>query len=367
MTSATCDATFGVEEEFLLVDPDSGRPRMNNVDVVREAAREGLQLQLELDQCQVETASKVCNHTSELHENLTAMRTAAADAARRCGAQLIAVGVPLTGSRQLPVTDKPRYKQMESMFGILVREQGICGCHVHVGVPNRETAIEVGNHLRPWLPALLALSANSPIHRGADTGYASWRSILWTRWPSAGPPPFFASAQDYDHAVAVMRECGIILDDAMVYWDVRPSINFPTIEVRVSDVPATVMETVLLAALIRALVVTARWAIAAGRGAPVVSAELLRAAYWRSAHDGLTGRGIDLPSSRQVPSARLLESLLRHVRPALEEIGDYALVTESIRTIVEHGNGAVEQRRTLHERGSIGDVVAAVASRTVRR
>ncbi len=115
----------------------------------------------------------------------------------------------------------------------------------------RATAVQVSNHLRPWLPSLLALSANSPIHRGVDTGYASWRSILWSHWPSAGPPPYFSSLEEYDRTVAAMLECGSILDKAMVYWDVRPSTNFPTVEVRVSDVPATVDETVLMATVVR--------------------------------------------------------------------------------------------------------------------
>ncbi len=158
---------------------------------------------------------------------------------------------------EFPITDTPRYREIAEKFGMIAHEQGICGCHVHVAVPNREAAIRVSNRLRPWLPLLLALTANSAVYRNTDTGYASWRSVLWQRWPSAGPPPHFDSADEYDAMVGMLLRAGAMLDDGMVYWDVRPSANFPTIEVRVADVPATVAETVLLATLIRASVMTA--------------------------------------------------------------------------------------------------------------
>ena len=170
---------------------------------------------------------------------------------------------------------------------MVAHEQGICGCHVHVQVPDRAAAVHVSNWLRPWLPSLLALSANSAVYRSADSGYASWRSVLWRRWPVAGAPPFFPSPDDYDRPVRMLIDSEVILDQKMIYWDVRPSENFPTIEVRVADVPATVAETVLLATLVRAAVMTA---LEAGedeqprRLAPAA----LRAAYWKAAHDGLS-------------------------------------------------------------------------------
>lgn len=133
---------------------------------------------------------------------------------------------------------------------MIASEQGICGCHVHVEVPSREAAVDVGNRLRPWLPTLLAMTANSAIYRGADSGHASWRSVLWGRWPSAGPPPHFESVDDYDAGVRMMLGVGAMLDGGQVYWDVRPSANFPTVEVRVADVPATVGQTALFAAVV---------------------------------------------------------------------------------------------------------------------
>ena len=193
--------TFGVEEEFLLVDPDTGEPVARNEAVARLAEARGVELQLELTSCQVETATDVANTSDELRTELTRLRRIAAEAAEADGARLLAVGLPPTVPHEFPITDKPRYRQIAERFGMIAHEQGICGCHVHVAVPDRDAAIQVGNRLRPWLPLLLALTANSAVYRNTDTGYASWRSILWQRWPSAGPPPQFESADEYDAVV----------------------------------------------------------------------------------------------------------------------------------------------------------------------
>lgn len=180
--------TFGVEEEFLLVDPESGAPVPLNRAVAAQAEARGVDLQLELTSCQVETTSSVASSSVDLRTELARLRRVSAEAAASSGALLLAVALPPTVPHEFPVTDEPRYRAIAERFGMIAREQGICGCHVHVAVPNRELAVKVGNRLRPWLPMLLALSANSAVYRSADTGHASWRSVLWARWPSACSP-----------------------------------------------------------------------------------------------------------------------------------------------------------------------------------
>lgn len=313
--------TFGVEEEFLLVDADTGEPVARNEAVARSAEARGVKLQLELTSCQVETATDVASSTEELRTALTRLRRIAAEAAEADGVRLLAVGLPPTVPHEFPITDKPRYHAIAERFGMIAHEQGISGCHVHVAVPDRDAAIRVTNRL---LPLLLAVTANSAVYRNTDTGYASWRSILWQRWPSAGPPPHFESADEYDAVVQLLLDSGAMLDDGMVYWDVRPSANFPTIEVRVADVPATVAESVLLAALVRGAVMTAL-----------------------------------------VPAVELLYGLVDRIRPALETVGDYDLVRTELARIAEHGNGAMRQRRAWRRRHDIGDVLAEAATATL--
>lgn len=156
---------------------------MRNVAVAATASSLGADLQLELSQCQVEINSPVCADSRRLRTCLLEGRSIAAAAALRNDCQLLAVGTPMIGPPRLPVSDCDRYRQMSQRFGILTIEQGICGCHVYVSVADRETGIQVCNHIRTWLPTLLALGANSAVHCGIDSGFAAWRSILWSRWP----------------------------------------------------------------------------------------------------------------------------------------------------------------------------------------
>jgi carboxylate-amine ligase len=155
----------------------------------------------------------VAKTSAQLGEELARLRRTAAQAAEASGVQLLALGLPPATPHAFPVTDTERYRRIGAEFGMVAHEQGICGCHVHVQVPDRAAAIQASNWLRPWLPSLLALSANSALYRNADSGYASWRSVLWRRWPAAGPPPFFASLDEYDRAVRMLVDTGVILDE----------------------------------------------------------------------------------------------------------------------------------------------------------
>ncbi len=366
ITSFDEPPSVGVEEEFLLVDAASGEPVAANRAVAQEARRAGIDLQLELTSCQVETTTDVVANSSDLSAELTRLRQIAARAATAHGARLLAVALPPSVPREFPVTDTPRYREIGEKFGMIAHEQGICGCHVHVAVPGREAAIAVSNWLRPWLPLLLALTANSAVYRNTETGYASWRSILWARWPSAGPPPYFESVDDYDATVQMLLDTGAVLDDGMVYWDIRPSVNYPTIEVRVADVPATVAETVLLATLIRAAVMTALEEWHRGVTPDRLAPGALRAAYWKAAHDGLAGRAIDLTGGLgSAPTRELLTGFLGRLRPALEELGEHRGTTEQLGRLAEVGNGAMRQVRAWRQANDVADVIAEAASATL--
>jgi carboxylate-amine ligase len=363
--TATAAYSFGVEEEFLLAHRSTAHLMPVGGAVLEAAGRTGVRLFKELTTAQVETNTSVCWTTRELRRDLVGLRSAAATAARYAGARLLAAGAPIQDEPPAPLTDSSRYRRMSREFGMLAADHGVCGCHVHVGLADRETAILVGNHLRPWLPTLLALTANSAIHRGRDTGYASWRTVMWSRWPCAGPPPYFTSTSHFDSVVTTMLDSGALLDDGMIYWDIRPSVHQPTIEIRVSDVPSTVDETVLLAALVRGLVATAVRELDTGEPAQV-STEVLRAAYWRSARDGIRGQSFDPVTLRRTTFAERLAELVRHVAGALEESGDLREVTALANIVLIEGNGALRQRHAFARRGEVDDVVDDLASNTLR-
>lgn len=362
---ATCPSV-GVEEEFLLVDPDTGQPRLCNTEVATAAEKLGLSLQLELSKCQVETNTQVCWDSRTLRAHLLEMRTLAASAARTAGCRLLAVGAPMVGPWRLPISESKRYRHMAERFGELAIEQGVCGCHVHVDVPERELAVQVCNHVRLWLPIVLALSANSAVHRGIDSSYASWRSILWSRWPTSGPPPMLDSVQHYDQFVDMMVGSGALMDERMVYWDIRPSSHLPTVEIRVADVQPTVDGAELLATLIRALVMTATRAIDRGDSAPAVDLEILRAATWVAARDGLTGKAIDPYTARPTTPRHQLAALVDHAHDSLDELGEYRRTQCLLHRQLDQGNGAVWQRRALRERGNAAEVVRMGVGRTLQ-
>ncbi|GGP61944.1 carboxylate-amine ligase [Saccharothrix coeruleofusca] len=336
--------TIGVEEEFLLVDATSGELVPIAHAVLDGSEAYGLDLQAEMTRYQVESATAVCRTTDEVRDQLLAGRRALTGLAARHGARIVATGAPVRGGRRPPpLTDEPRYHRIETEFGALVDGLTICGCHVHVGLPDEQAGVLISNHLRQWLPVLLALSANSPFFEGRDTGYASWRYLAWSLWPSAGPPPWLDSVEDYRQATRALLASGAALDEAMVYWDVRLSARHPTVELRVCDVMATAEEAVLLAALVRGLAAVA----VAGVPAHRVPDRVLRAALWRSARDGLEGAALDVRTGQPVPAVDAVRALVDLTRPALREAGDEALVDDGVRKLLLDGTGAARQRRAV--------------------
>jgi len=175
--------TLGVEEEFVLLDPSTGATVLAGPDLVRMLDGEP-GVQQELMRFQVETGTRVCTGLDDVGRELIRLRRLAAAAAARLGCRLVASGVaPYRTPGLAAVTDQPRYQELARRYGPVVADAGTCACHVHVGVPSRDLGVQVLARLRPWLAPLLAVTANSPIADGHDTGWASWRYLLWSRWP----------------------------------------------------------------------------------------------------------------------------------------------------------------------------------------
>lgn len=352
--------TVGVEEEFLLVDPETGVP-VNRADEVVAVAREelGLELERELTGAQVEINTTVCRDVEQARRELIEARRSVARAARTVGCRAVAVGAPPLGDATGEVTDSLRYRRIAREFGALAEQQLICGCHVHVAVPDRETAVQVCNHVRPWLPVLSAVTANSPFSGGEDTGFASWRSTVWSRWPVSGPPPVFTSWQHYEEVCDTMIKAGTALDRAMIYWDVRPATELPTVEVRVSDVAATVDEAVLLAALFRALVAQAIFDVERGVEPELVPQETLRQACWGAANEGLRGSTLDVLSGEPRPLRAQLDDLVTRLTPVFEANGDLPAVQRGLRLLDGPGTGADRQREAFRT-GQVGSLLGVL-------
>ena len=236
----------------------------------------------------------------------------------------------------------PEYEVVEREYQQLAREQIICGVHVHVGVEDPELAIRVVNGVGPWLSPIVALAANSPFWGGRDTGYASYRTEMWRRWPMAGTPAPFADRAEYDALVDALFRTGSIDDHARIYWDVRPSAKFPTVEFRVADVGLNVDDAVLVAGLVRAPGRDSARPPRAGR--PTVRPELIRAATWRAARYGVGGELVDVEAGRPARPGRSSSRFLDRLRPALVDLGDWDEVSELVERVLAGGTGADRQR-----------------------
>ncbi len=357
--------TVGVEEEFLLVDPGTG-VAVPTVEAVLTQVPGELrgQVEREFQTSQIEIGSPPGLELSSIRHSLGLLRAALADAAERAGVRLLAIGTGPVDGPVPPVVDKPRFDRMVERFRLLVPGPGNNGMHVHVGVPDADIGVRVLNHVRPWLPILHAVTANSPFARGEDTGYASWRSIEWERWPSVAPTPFLASHAHYRRLIRQLIGSGVMLDEGMLYWYARLSAKYPTVELRIGDVCPTVDDAVLVAALVRALVATALDDIAAGRPPLPADHHLLVGAHWRAAHDGLEGEAVDLAGGGLRPAWDLLHELVGRLGPALERHDDLAEVTRLLDGLREHGTGAARQRAVYARTGRLEDVVSDVARQT---
>ncbi len=254
---------------------------------------------------------------------------------------------------------------MDDVYQIVARQQVICGCHVHVGIEEPDLAVSVMNRVRPWISVLLALSSNSPFWQGLDTGYASYRLQVWQRWPTSGMPPALAGRRDFDKMVSDLEALDAIEDATFLYWYVRPSVRWPTLEFRVCDTCLHVDDTMAIAGLVRALAwTTAREAIAE-QPASMPSREVMAAATWRAGRYGLGDQLVSPTTTTLRPARAVVTELMDHVREALEAHGDWEPVCEWVGRILRDGNGADRQRQAFARRGSGRDVVARIARETV--
>jgi carboxylate-amine ligase len=343
--------TVGVEEEFALLDPATGEVALRAPEVIR-ACHDPTRVAAEAMTYMVEARTPVCRTVDELRTALLGARRLVADAAHRYGAACVATGVvPFGVPPRLPLTPDPRYLELARRFPFAITTAGSCGCHVHVGVADRQVGVEVLLRIRPWLPALVALTANSPIWEGADTGWASCRFTHTSRWPTAVPPPPVHSAEEYDRLVEHVVTSGHAFDARSVYFLARLSPRYPTVEVRVADVALTADEALAYAALVRALVATA----ASGAGGPapdIPQRPLVRACRAAAA------RGLDRCTWG------LVDALVAEVRPALRAHGDETTVLATLDRLRDLGGGADRQRRLLASAHSPADLVAALAAAT---
>lgn len=358
--------TFGVEEELLLVDATSLDllPRGAWLAERSPAAWGGEhEFTTELQQEQVEVVSPPRRTLREQVETIRRGRALADAAVAEVGGRIVALPTA-PGPVDPHVVPKERLERVRERFGLTALETLTCGFHVHVQVYSREEGVAIIDRIRVWLPTLLALSANSPFWGGRDSGFASYRYQVWSRWPTAGPPGYFGNAGAYDRLLSALLATGVPLDIAMIHFDARLSARHPTVEVRVADVCLTSEQAAVIAALVRALGETAAREWRAGVTPDPVPLPLLRAWSWWASFHGVDSELIDPGTGRPTAAREVVGQLLEQVRPVLREYGEEEDVSGVLAEILAGASGARRQREVFARQGDLRAVMAEALTAT---
>lgn len=357
--------TLGVEEEYQVVDPETRllHPYITHVLHQGRVAVKGIKP--ELHQSTVEVGTEVCSSPSEIRAELVRLRRSVTDLAGAQGLRVVAAGThPISSWMDSPITPVDRYLGLEEDLQDLARRNLIFGTHVHVGIEDKEFLIDTMKVARYFLPHLLALSASSPFWMGRKTGLMSYRTVVWRPFPRSGMPPAFDTWADYQHLVSTLVRGNSMEDPSKIWWDVRPSHFYPTLEFRICDMGTRVDEVVCFAALVQALVAKL-WKLRRDNLTfRNYSWALLQENKFRAARYGLGGHLIDLGKGIEVPTRVMIEELLAFVDDVVDELGVRDDVSY-VERILEHGSSAERQLRVFEESGDLRAVVDHLADETM--
>jgi len=361
------DFSIGMEEEYLLVERATGAlvvqppPEM----LAECQALAGGQVTPEFLQCQIEVATRVCGSMAEARAELRALRQAVADVAGRYDLMPIAAAThPFARWSEQRHTDRPRYDALAHDLAGVARRLVICGLHVHVGIADEDLRIDLMNQVSYFLPHLLALSASSPFWQGEETGLQSFRVSVFDSLPRTGLPERFESWGEYQRMISRMVRAGLVEDATKLWWDIRPSARFPTLEMRVTDVCTRLEDALSVAALYRCLLAmllrlkqrNQRWRIYANA--------LINENRWAAARYGVAGSLVDFGKSQAMPYAGLLEEVIELVREEAVAMGCLAEV-EAARGILRRGTSSQRQLQVYHAALNEGQDRAAALTRVV--
>ncbi|HEY7524958.1 MAG TPA: carboxylate-amine ligase [Candidatus Limnocylindrales bacterium] len=351
MTLSRPSFTLGVEEEFQLIDPQTRELRSHIQQLLDTAteSRHREHMKPELHQSVIEIGTGICRDIGEVRRDVTEVRTELIDLASRSGMRVGAAGTHVFSHwRDQQITPDERYGQIVSELQQVARANLVFGLHVHVGIEDRELAIQIMNDARYFLPHLLALSTNSPFWLGKDTGFKSFRTRVFGRFPRTDIPELFETASDFDDYVRVLVKTGSIDNGRMIWWDVRPHPVFSTIEFRVCDVPMRADESIALAALIQAICAKLYRLRTMNLGWRRYRRALIAENKWRATRYGIDGKLIDFGIEEEVPFRRLAAELLDLVDDVVDDLGSRSEL-ETIAWILEHGTGADRQLAVWRE------------------
>jgi carboxylate-amine ligase len=360
--------TLGVEEEFMLLDPETF-DLVQHIDTVLGAMAGhefSAHVNPELMQSVIEVATPVCRTPGDVAAQLRKLRAYVTEVAQQEGLRVGSAGThPFSLFERQRITARDRYRNLVDQLQYVARRELIFGLHVHVAVDDPDKAIQVVNGLLPHLAPLLALSASSPFWRGEPTGLSSSRQMIFAAFPRSGPPPRFRNYEDYAEVVGQLERTGCIADYTHIWWDIRPHPRLGTVEVRICDSVTHVEDAVAIAAYCQALVKLLCERYAAGEEIPTYHRILTTENKWLAARYGLEAPVMDLATGKRnrVPIAQLVRRTLKELEPHARDLGGEREL-EGIRDILARGNGSDRQLRVFNANRDIVEVVREIANAT---
>ncbi len=361
--------TLGIEEEFQLVDKQTGELCSDADAIIAKGVNSlGEQLKQEMSQSTIELVSKILPDIAVAREEVRSTRAALAKLVDEDGLALISAGThPSSSWRDQKNTEGPRYIELAKEYQDVVRSDLIFGLHVHVGVANKDLAINILNQVRTWLPHLLALSTNAPFWSGRMTGIKSYRAVQWNRFPRSGIPYVFPSWKEFDSYVQDLIDMGCIDDGKKIWWDVRPHAYFDTVEFRVCDMPLTIEDTLGIAALCQALVAKLTRLHEQGKAVPIVKSRYIEENKWRAMRYGLDAEYVDFALRRRMPMRDSIHEVLDFVDEVVDDLGSRSEITY-LRALLDdkRGTGADRQMAIYRETESTQEVIAFLLKQTMQ-
>ena len=359
--------TLGIEEEFQLIDPKT-RALRSHVQALLEEGQALLkdQLKPELHQSVIEVGTPICEDIRHAREEVTRLRSQLSSLARRNGLQIASAGThPFSHWQDQKITPNPRYKEIIEDMQQVARANLIFGLHVHVGIDDRETAIHIMNASRYFLPHIFALSTNSPFWQGRNTGFKSYRSKVFDRFPRTGIPDHFQSLAEYESYIKLLIKTRCIDNGKKIWWDIRMHPFFNTLEYRICDAQLRVDETLALAALCQAVTAKLYKLIKKNLGFRLYRRLLLTENKWRAARYGISGKLIDFGKQEEVDEPLLIGELLEFIDDVVDELGSRQELAH-IQEILLNGTGADRQLEVWNQSNSLESVVDYVVEETNR-
>lgn len=358
--------TLGIEEEYQVIDPET-RELVSHEQKIVDAANDtlGEQVKAEMHQAVVEVGTNICNDIHEARTQITGLRKSISEVAESLGYCIGAAGThPFSEWEKQLLTPHPRYNEIIHELQDTARSNLIFGLHVHVGIDDRSMALHVANSMRYFLPHIYALSTNSPFWEGRNTGFKSFRSKVFDKFPRTGIPGMFDSISEYDNYINLLVKTRCIDNAKKIWWDLRVHPFYPTMEIRICDIPLTVNETVAIAAIIQALVAKVHKLRTQNLNFMSYKRALLNENKWRASRYGLDGRMIDFGKEEEVDTRDLIHELVDFVDDVVDELGSREEV-EKVLNILKTGTGADRQLKVYEKTGSLEKVVDFIVQQTV--